>query len=672
MGNQLCFQCFRVKGDYEVCPWCGYTGKNTENQAYQLMPGTILNNRYIIGTTLGIGGFGITYKAYDTVLSIVVAIKEFYPARLVNRGANEQKVGIFSGEKREEYDRLLKRFQIEAQNMAMFSREPDIVNIFDSIEANNTAYIIMEYIEGVLLKDELAQNGKMPSERATEYVISILNALEKIHYHGLVHKDISPDNIFLIGKNGIKLADFGASRLQGTKTSEETEAIVKVGYAPPEQYQAGSEQGAFMDIYGAAAVYYEMLTGVKPQDAMDRQIEDLLKSPKECGIDLDSRLDRIVMKAMAVDYHLRFQTVEQMKKAIVGKKKVDLPEEELRKRKWLRRLTGAGAAAMAAVSLTVLVLSQTVFSGKGKIDVSKIEKTAIEVWLESDQEKSGERLAKVLKEDMQEKCPQATLKLEVIPSSEYEARLEEALKEKNLPDVFCTSRLPEGEAASKHCIKLDKLLNTLDLSDYLFFREMKKKKVYELPTALQVGVVYVNESKEKKIPKSIDKEKLLSEKAVFQYGDEPKAYQEFQNKKSKIKWIAGDLSSMEAVKEVTVNQIPPTDFQVVPLLEEDKLTGCLVHCYGVDKSADQNEQEAAMVALSLLVNDRLQSAAYMDNEEGIPLNKTVYEDYQEYKMTTYLAFLKNYQEKQIIIQKKDICQYLRQQEQSDKTEGRDN
>ena len=115
MSDQICFQCFQMKGEQEVCPWCGYTPESTANQAYQLRPGTVLDHRYIIGITLGIGGFGITYKAFDISLSIVVAIKEFYPARLVNRAEGEVRVGVFSGEKREEYNRCLKRFEEEAQ-----------------------------------------------------------------------------------------------------------------------------------------------------------------------------------------------------------------------------------------------------------------------------------------------------------------------------------------------------------------------------------------------------------------------------------------------------------------------------------------------------------------------------------------------------------------------------
>lgn len=670
MSGQLCFQCFRVKGDYDVCPWCGYTTGDTENQAYQLTPGTILNDRYIIGTTLGIGGFGITYKAYDTVLSIVVAIKEFYPARLVNRGAGETKVGIFSGEKREEYNHLLKRFQEEAQIMAKFSKEPDIVNIYDYIEANETAYIVMEYIDGVLLKDRLEQVGKMTVEEAVGYMTAILNAMAKVHYQGIVHKDISPDNIFITGEGTVKLTDFGAARLQGTKSSEKTEAIVKVGYTPPEQYQGGSEQGTFMDIYAAGAVFYQMLTGKKPQDAMDRQMEDTMESPAQCGIELDSRLDKIVMKAMAVNPKFRFQTAEQFRNAIVSRKNVDLPEEELRKRKWITRITGAVAVLTMAVTLTVLLLSQTIFSSRGKIDVAGIKKDTVEVWIPVKEEESAQsiqQLTKALTEEMEKKCSQITLKIETIPLQDYEGRLQNAVKKDALPEVFCTDYLSEEWKIQDYCAELTSLMNTLDTADYLFLEELQKEKNYELPTAVQTGVVYINKGKAdiSVIPESYTKEKVEEEYEFMcpqlAYADEKYAFEDFDTEENwDVYQLAGDLSVLDEVKAVTIDRIPPTDFTVIPVLEGNQIVGCFQNCYGVRKTADKNQGKAAMLVLAVLLSDRLQSISYMDNEQGIPINRAVYEDYKEYKMTTYLAFLKEYGEDRIAIQEdKNIYEYLR-------------
>ena len=214
MANKICLQCFKVKGEFEVCPHCGYLENTKAEQAYQLAPGTVLRGRYIIGVSIGFGGFGITYKAYDTLLSLVVAIKEFYPAGLVNRGEGEVKVGVFSGEKEEDFRRQLERFLEEARNLAIFSKEKDIINVFDYFEENQTAYIIMEYVDAPLLKTVLKEKGRFFEEEARTYMLALLDALEKIHYHGIIHKDISPDNIFLTGPDSVKVFDFGAAKFQ--------------------------------------------------------------------------------------------------------------------------------------------------------------------------------------------------------------------------------------------------------------------------------------------------------------------------------------------------------------------------------------------------------------------------------------------------------------------------
>ncbi len=134
MAGRICFWCFQAKGNRAVCPHCGYEQGGGQEQAYQLAPGTVLHKRYVIGVSIGFGGFGITYKAFDTMLRMIVAVKEFYPAGLVNRAGGEKKVGIFSGEKKAEFQKQLARFLEEARNMALFSKEQDIVNVYDFFE----------------------------------------------------------------------------------------------------------------------------------------------------------------------------------------------------------------------------------------------------------------------------------------------------------------------------------------------------------------------------------------------------------------------------------------------------------------------------------------------------------------------------------------------------------
>lgn len=646
-----------MKGSYGVCPHCGYEEDTGAAQAYQLAPGTILRGRYIIGVSIGFGGFGITYKAFDTVLSIVVAIKEFYPAGLVNRGEGEVKVGIFSGEKEKEFKRQLERFLEEARNMAIFSKEKDIINVFDYFEENQTAYIIMEYVDAPLLKESLKEKGRFSVEEAEKYILALLDALSKVHYHGIIHKDVSPDNIFLLGEDSVKLFDFGAAKFQGTETERTEDVVVKAGYTPPEQYRSKNQQGAFMDIYAAGAVLYEMVTGEKPMEAPDRSVGDELKRPGEFGIEIEERLERIILKALALKPELRFQTAEQMKEAITSRKKVDLPEEELKKYQKKKKALAAGLISVFAAVGGIFLLSQTYFSGRGKIDVSKIQEQDLEIWISEEDASAGGELSEVLLESVEKECPKLNVTVQVIERKEYGEKLRQAAEKGQLPDVFCT----EDIEAEDYCADLSRLMNTMELSSYLCLEEYGKK-VYELPTAMQVAVAYVSQEKETELPESLDAASLPEQIGILENAEDVEAFSAFQDMNSPISRIAGDLSEMDRVKEVTVDVIPPTDFSVVPILKNGNLIGTLEHPYGVNKDGDSSRQEAGMFLLSLLLSDGVQSAAYMGNEEGIPLNRRVFSNYEENKMTTYLDFLKEYDlENAKLYEDGGICRILQEE-----------
>lgn len=639
MAKQICFRCFKVKGDYEVCPHCGHIEDTKAKQAYQLSPGAMLHQRYVIGTEIGFGGFGITYKAFDTTLGIVVAVKEFYPAGLVNRGEGEVKVGIFSGEKEAEFKRQLARFLEEARNMAAFSKEKDIINVFDFFEENNTAYIIMEYVEAPLLKTQLKEKGRFEIEEAEGYMKAILDALSKIHGYGIIHKDISPDNIFLTGKESVKIFDFGAAKFKETE-SERTEAVVvKAGYTPPEQYRSKDEQGAFLDIYAAGAVFYEMVTGEKPMDAPDRAVKDELKKPSEFDISIDENLERVILKALALKPEFRFQTAKEFCYAIEVKKRVNLPEEEEKILKTRKRVFTFGSAAVIALVAGILLLSQTVFSGRGKLDASKLEKTEIAVWIAADEKEGGQELAETLLAGAKSEYPQIEVSVKVIGKDGYEEELARAAAENKLPEVFCT----DGIDAADYCGDLSELLNTMQLSSYLYLDKLKQRgNVYELPTALQVGVVYYNQEKVEVLPEQTDFKTLAGEGQALGYAGEEGVFARFQDQEDELALVAGDLSDLDAVKEVTVEKMPPTDFSAVPILSEGALTGSLTCCYGIKEEMPQEKKLAGMFILSLLFGNGMQSALYMDNTEGIPLNKEIFSDYKDTKMTTYLSFLKEY------------------------------
>ena len=657
MANQICFQCFKVKGDYEVCPHCGYVENTKAEQVYQLAPGTVLRERYIIGTSIGFGGFGITYKAYDTALGVVVAIKEFYPAGLVNRGEGEMKVGIFSGDKEQEFKRQLARFLEEAKNMASFSKEKDIINVYDYFEENQTAYIIMEYVDAPLLKTRLREEGRMPAEEAEGYMRAILDAMSKIHARGIIHKDISPDNIFLTGEKEVKIFDFGAAKFEGTESERTEVVVVKAGYTPPEQYRSKNEQGYFMDVYAAGAVFYEMLTGEKPMDAPDRAAADELKKPSEYGIQIGENTERVILKALALRPEQRFQTAEEFKNAIVRQKKVELPEEEIEKyRRRKKALTIASASVIAVVGV-IVILSQTLFSGRGKLDVADIREDKLEMWISAENDAAGEELKEAFLDSVEKECPQLAVTISVVPREKYAAKLQQAAEEGSLPDVFCT----EGIEADDYCEDLSMLMKTLKRSSFLYLDDLwDGKGMYELPTAVQLGVAYVTQELAADFTQAADFAQLEKQGETLGYADEEGVFQDFQD--GRVAVVAGGLSDLQQIKAVTVEQLPPTDFAAVPIVKEEKLLGTLENCYGVNRDADPNRKKAGMFLLSLLLSNGMQSAAYMDNEDGIPLNREIFENYKETKMTTYLAALKEYDlEEAEIFPQKEICQAIREE-----------
>ncbi len=354
--EQICYNCFSNRGKYEVCPYCGFANIESGENGYVLKPGCKIWGRYIIGKVLGMGGFGITYKAYDIRLSNIVAIKEFFPQSLVSRIPGEQKVRVFSGEKQESYKNHLAKFMEEARNLAKFTGEEHIVNVLDFFEENGTAYIIMEFLDGITLKQHLVNSGgKLPVEKAVQYETELLKALSAIHNKGIIHRDISPDNIYILANGNLKVLDFGAARFALEEGSDLSQSVVvKKGYAPPEQYRKNMKQGKWTDIYAAGATLYKMITGQTPEESIERAEKDSLKRPSQTGIALDAAVDKTVMKSMALKPELRFKNAEDMLNSLLNKTKYDYPEEELKKaKKRNAAIVFASIAIVLAVALGI-------------------------------------------------------------------------------------------------------------------------------------------------------------------------------------------------------------------------------------------------------------------------------------------------------------------------------
>ena len=281
-----------------------------EENLYCLRKGTRLIGRYTVEGVLGQGGFGITYLGMDELHKKKVAIKEFFPQGIVTRNIEyEDTVTVTLVGEKENYDKGKERFLKEAQTMAMFSKDKGIVKALDFFEINNTVYIVMEYLEGVTLKQYLRENKRIAAEDLVELLVPLIEALDEIHSQGLIHRDISPDNIMVLPDGRIKLMDFGAAR-DYTEFGEKSLSIVlKPGYAPPEQYQTHGVQGPWTDIYALCATMYKCITGENPPDAIDRLVDDHLKKISAFGFTVSPQIEEAIIKGMSVAAKDRYQNV---------------------------------------------------------------------------------------------------------------------------------------------------------------------------------------------------------------------------------------------------------------------------------------------------------------------------------------------------------------------------
>lgn len=359
--KKRCFNCMKeYEEQYEVCPHCGYVDGSPPAEAYHLAPGEILNHKYIVGTAIDSGGFGIIYRAWDAQMEQVVAIKEYFPNGVVSRVPGQNDVIVYSGKNREVFRKGVDRFLVEARNMAEFS-QPDIVALYDYFEENNTAYIVMEYLDGVSFKEYLKERrGRIPSEEVVDITLHVLAALEEIHSHHIIHRDISPDNIFLCSNHRVKVIDFGAARFSSGEESSNFSTIVKPGYAPAEQYRTKSRQGPFTDLYALGACMYQAATGEKPQESLARAMHDDLRPPKELNPEVPEYLSDIIMKAMAMDEDERFQSSEEFMKALKGHQIAKTPAKKKPKKK---RKKGNSVLKMAVAVVLTLLLCAGAFWG---------------------------------------------------------------------------------------------------------------------------------------------------------------------------------------------------------------------------------------------------------------------------------------------------------------------
>lgn len=378
MGRkERCLGCMEVYESFDsVCPHCGYMNGSPPDEMYHLHPGTALAGRYLLGKVLGFGGFGITYIGWDQVLMRKVAVKEYLPGECSTRIPGDEKVTVFDGEKGKQFYKGIETFLDEARKLMQFQNLDGIVKVYDCFEENATAYIVMECLEGETLTKRLGKNEKLPIEETLNMVMPIISALKEIHKTGLIHRDIAPDNIFLLKDGEVKLLDFGSARYIALAQSKSLSVIIKPGYAPPEQYQTHGNQGPWTDVYSLAATMYRMLTGIVPEDAMERLADDTLLPPSKLGVKILKDQEIALLNALNTVVKSRTQSMDELEQQLLSLKAVERQKDGKAGQTKSSKKT---AAKLAAVTAACCVIAIGALFGTGTIQLGGMTQSGADI-----------------------------------------------------------------------------------------------------------------------------------------------------------------------------------------------------------------------------------------------------------------------------------------------------
>ena len=353
---------------FTFCPHCGYEAGTPAENLLQLEPGSVLENRYLIGRSLGYGSFGITYIAWDGKLQRKVAIKEFLPSQFATRQIHHQPLKITDEQKhQQQFESGKKKFLEEGRKLSHMNGIDGVVHMYDCFEANNTAYIVMEYLRGETLAALLEREGSLTEQQTKELAVPLLQALQEVHSKGIIHRDIAPDNIFLARDDEdrltVKLIDFGAARFSTTSYSKSLTMIIKPGYSPEEQYRSEGQQGTYTDVYALAAVLYKAATGVRPPAADKRRLEiatnrrDPLQAPRKLKKELSENFETALLNALNVRIEDRTATADEFLEELISFEPVERRGSTIKRIdffKWpLWAQIGVPLASLAALGLLV-------------------------------------------------------------------------------------------------------------------------------------------------------------------------------------------------------------------------------------------------------------------------------------------------------------------------------
>lgn len=304
-----CSNCFMPIAGKTVCPNCGHD-VSKERQYPGVLPAfTTLNNRYLVGRVLGKGGFGVTYIAKDLYSNRICAIKEYMPAEYSTRSGGTLNIVPFADDKaRYVFNHGRDKFMLEAKTLYKLRSDPIVVDIWDYFTQNNTAYLVMEFLDGQdLRKMARASGGKLDPDFAKMIFVTVASSLVEIHKKNILHRDLSPENIIYTRSGEVKLIDFGAARNFVSTQNKGMSILLKPGFAPPEQYNAKGGQGPWSDVYALCATFYTLVSGKPLVDALFRYRGEQQPSLYALGCPVTKKTSDVIERGMELDQKRRYK-----------------------------------------------------------------------------------------------------------------------------------------------------------------------------------------------------------------------------------------------------------------------------------------------------------------------------------------------------------------------------
>jgi hypothetical protein len=453
----------------------------------------LLDDNYAVGQVIGSGGFGVVYKAWDRRNHSVVAIKEFFQSGLVTRAPGSLDLILLSDDVEQEFVDGKERFLTEASRTKAFANHENIITVLDYFEQHNTAYYVMEYVDGDTLDDYLAKTPELGVEGGVSIALQIGQALKALHKEGILHRDVSPDNILIpktYPERGAVLYDFGAARFSRDEKDTPQSRIMKPGYSPPEQYAESRKQNEQVDVYALGATLYYVLTRMKPEEATNRKLADELPTPRSLNAEIPEPLSNTIQKAMAVERHLRFKTIGEFEDAL-NQKTVSLPPKAEYRRRWRRRRTQI---------LTVSALLIAGWIAAGVLYVSQYWAQ----WLEADialwyQETGDEgvdaaketALAAVV-EAFNAEFPRVTVEIEGVAAEDYAAEAGRVARRRNRAVVLESDSLDSELLAQ--ALDISQVVDAAERRDCYFLERYDRHfpDGKQIPVGFNVPAVFIN------------------------------------------------------------------------------------------------------------------------------------------------------------------------------------